>query len=114
VVGSRILVLGLTFKENCPDLRNTKVADLVRELQAANAQVDIHDPHADPEETRRELGIELIATPPPASYDAIVLAVAHKQFIALGPEGIRAFAKQGSVIYDVKGVLPKDAVDDRL
>jgi UDP-N-acetyl-D-glucosamine/UDP-N-acetyl-D-galactosamine dehydrogenase len=114
VVGSRILVLGLAFKEDCPDLRNTKVVDMVRELEVANAQVDIHDPWVDADEVRHEYGLQLTAAPGPASYDAIILAVAHRQFADLGAAGIRAFGKPKSILYDVKGLLPHDAVDDRL
>ncbi|HRQ65720.1 MAG TPA: nucleotide sugar dehydrogenase [Xanthomonadaceae bacterium] len=114
VVGSRILVLGLTFKENCPDLRNTKVADLVRELKAVNARVDVHDPHADPHAARVELGIEPIASPEAGAYDAIILAVAHAEFADQGEQLIRAFAKPECVIYDIKGVLPRELVDGRL
>lgn len=113
VVGSRILVLGLTFKEDCPDLRNTRVVDIVRELQAANAQVDIHDPNADAGEAKRELGLELVAKPEAGTYDAIVLAVAHKQFLEL-PGGVAAFVRNPGVVFDVKGVLPAGVADARL
>ena len=113
VVGSRILVLGLTFKEDCPDLRNTRVVDIVRELLAANAQVDVHDPNADAEEARRELGIELVAKPEAGAYDAVVLAVAHKEFLEL-PGGVAAFGRDPSVVFDVKGVLPAGVADARL
>ena len=113
VVGSRILVLGLTFKEDCPDLRNTRVVDIVRELQAANAQVDIHDPWADVGEAKRELGIDLVLKPEAGAYDAVLLAVAHKQFIDL-PGGVAAFGRDPSVVFDVKGVLPAGVADARL
>ena len=113
VVGSRILVLGLTFKEDCPDLRNTRVIDVVRELQAANAQVDVHDPLADPEAARREFGIELVPQPQAHAYDAVVLAVAHAPFLDI-PGGIAGFCREPSVVFDVKGVLPPGAADARL
>jgi len=113
VVGSRILVLGLTFKEDCPDLRNTRVVDIVRELQAANAQVDVHDPWADVGEAKRELGIDLVLKPEAGAYDAVLLAVAHKQFIDL-PGGVAAFGRDPSVVFDVKGVLPAGVADARL
>ena len=113
VVGSRILVLGLTFKEDCPDLRNTRVVDIVRELQAANAQVHVHDPWADVGEAKRELGIDLVLKPEAGAYDAVLLAVAHKQFIDL-PGGVAAFGKTPSVVFDVKGVLPAGVADARL
>jgi UDP-N-acetyl-D-galactosamine dehydrogenase len=114
VVGSRVLVLGITFKEDCPDLRNTRVREIVDELRACHAQVDVCDPHADKEECERECGIRPIDVPQAAGYDAIVLAVAHKEFRALGFAGIRAFAKTNAVIYDVKYLLPANAVDGRL
>jgi UDP-N-acetyl-D-galactosamine dehydrogenase len=114
VVGSRILVLGTAYKENCADLRNTKVVDLVRELQAANARVEVHDPWVDPDLARQEYALELVAEPRVGSYDAIILAVAHRQFLDLGANGIRAYGKPESLLYDVKGVLPREAVDGRL
>ena len=113
-VGSRILVLGLGFKENCPDLRNTRVIDLIGELRQFRAQVDVHDPWVDARQAEHEYGIQLTEVPEAASYDAIVLAVAHREFAALGAAGIRAFGKPGAVLYDVKYVLPKEAVDGRL
>lgn len=114
VVGSRVLVLGVTFKEDCPDLRNTRVREIVDELHACHAQVDVYDPHADKGECERECGIRPIDHPQARSYDAIVLAVAHAEFRALGIAGVRAFAKPNSIIYDVKYLLPADAVDGRL
>jgi UDP-N-acetyl-D-galactosamine dehydrogenase len=113
VVGSRVLVLGLTFKEDCPDLRNTRVVDIVRELQAANARVDIHDPNADADEAKREFGIELVAKPGAGTYDAVVLAVAHRRFLDL-PGGVAAFLREPGVVFDVKGVLPPGVADARL
>jgi UDP-N-acetyl-D-glucosamine/UDP-N-acetyl-D-galactosamine dehydrogenase len=111
---SRILVLGLTFKENCPDIRNSKVADMVRELEDLGARVAVHDPWVNPEEARAEHGIELVATPDAGAYDAIVMAVAHDEFRALGAAGVRAFGADTSVVYDIKHVLPAEAVDGRL
>jgi UDP-N-acetyl-D-galactosamine dehydrogenase len=113
-VGARILVLGLGFKENCPDLRNTRVIDLIEELRQFRAQVDVHDPWVDAGQAEHEYGIQLTEIPRAAGYDAIVLAVAHREFIALGAAGIRAFGKPGAVLYDVKSILPKEAVDGRL
>jgi UDP-N-acetyl-D-glucosamine/UDP-N-acetyl-D-galactosamine dehydrogenase len=112
--GARVLCLGLTFKENCPDVRNTKVADVVRELQSFGCRVDVHDPWVDPEEAHHEYGIAMVAKPEKGSYDAIVVAVAHKQFVALGPKEIRAFGSPNVVIYDIKHVLPKNDSDGRL
>ncbi len=114
VVGSRVLVLGITFKEDCPDLRNTRVREIVDELRACHAQVDVYDPHADKGECERECGMRPIDAPQAASYDAIVVAVAHRQFRELGITGVRAFAKPNAVIYDVKYLLPANAVDGRL
>ena len=111
---ARILVMGLAFKENCPDARNTKVVNIVREFDSYGAQVDVWDPWVDPAEVRDEYGIELIEEPAARAYDVVVIAVAHEQFRALGAEGIRAFCKPNAVLYDIKYVLPADAVDDRL
>jgi UDP-N-acetyl-D-galactosamine dehydrogenase len=115
VVGSRVLVMGLTFKENCPDLRNSKIADVVEALQQCNAKVDVFDPWADPAEARREYGVDLLKTWPHAgTYDAIILAVAHKDFVEFGPDAIRALGKPGAVTFDVKGIFPKVESDGRL
>jgi UDP-N-acetyl-D-galactosamine dehydrogenase len=111
---ARILVLGLTFKENCPDVRNTKVVDIVKELKSYGAYVDIHDPWANREEARAEHGVELAVDPEKSAYDVVVLAVAHKQFKEMGIDGIRAFGTPNSVIYDVKYLLPSNLADDRL
>ncbi|MFC3652099.1 nucleotide sugar dehydrogenase [Dyella humi] len=113
--GSRVLVLGLTFKENCPDLRNTRVIDLVRELQSFGAAVDVHDPWADAEETRKHYGLNLLpSVEAKGSYAAVVLAVAHEQFKAGVAYDVRALAMPHGVVYDIKGVLPKELVDARL
>lgn len=114
VVGSRVLVLGITFKEDCPDLRNTRVREIVDELRACHAQVDVFDPNADKDECERECGIRPIENPDIGVYDAIVLAVAHRQFREMGIAGVRALTKENAVIYDVKYLLPADAVDGRL
>ena len=115
VAGARILILGLTFKENCPDLRNTRVVDLVREFREYGAQVDVHDPWAAPEEAGHEYGLVPVSEPHAATYDAVILAVGHDQFRRLGGRGVRAFCRpDAGIVYDVKGVLPRDAVDGRL
>ena len=114
VAGAEVLVLGLAFKEDCSDLRNTRVADLVAELVSYDAEVDIHDPRVDAAEARREYGFELLPELGRKHYDAVILAVAHAEFVKLGAPGIRALCKPGGVLFDVKHVLPKDAVDDRL
>ena len=112
-VQARVLVLGLSFKENCPDLRNTRVVDILDTLRSYNAVVEVHDPWVDAAEAQHEYGLKL-ATPQPDTYDAIIVAVGHESFHELGAEGIRAFGKPDAVIYDVKGILPRDAVDGRL
>jgi len=113
-VRARILVLGLAFKENCPDLRNTRVVDIVESLRGYSAEVDIFDPWVDAAEARHEYGLDLIGTPPQAGYDAVIVAVGHRQFAELGSAGMRAFGKPSSVLYDVKYVLPREMVDGRL
>jgi UDP-N-acetyl-D-galactosamine dehydrogenase len=114
VVGSRILVLGLTFKENCPDLRNTRVTDIVRELEAAHATVDVYDPCADADDAERRLGLRPVAEPEAGAYDAIVLAVAHRQFAALDAADIRAWGREVCAIFDIKSALPDGLADARL
>jgi UDP-N-acetyl-D-galactosamine dehydrogenase len=112
--GARVLVLGLAFKENCPDVRNTKVADVVKELASFGCKVEVHDPWANSAEAEHEYGISLVAKPKPGSYDGIVVAVAHKEFVEMGAAGIRAFGSPNTVIFDIKHVLPKEASDGRL
>ena len=112
--GARVLVLGLAFKENCPDLRNTRVIDVVRELQSYSIEVDVHDPWVAPAYAQHEYGLTPIAAPQSGAYDAVVLAVAHTQFRELGASGLRAFGKPGAVLFDVKAILPAAAVDARL
>ncbi|PTU32380.1 Vi polysaccharide biosynthesis UDP-N-acetylglucosamine C-6 dehydrogenase TviB [Stenotrophobium rhamnosiphilum] len=115
IKSSRVLVLGLTFKENCPDLRNTRVVDLVREFESYGSVVDIYDPWADVAEAKAEYGLNLLPEKPqPHIYDAIVLAVAHNEFKAMGSEGVRNLGNSRSVLYDIKGALPKADVDGRL
>ncbi|MCC6944791.1 MAG: hypothetical protein IT335_09460 [Thermomicrobiales bacterium] len=109
VEGSRVLVLGITFKENCPDVRNSKAIDIIRELQDFGCLVSVADPWADAEEVRREYDLPL--TDAAGSYEAIVLAVAHREYRDLDVK--RHLAAQG-VLFDVKGVLPRQIVDDRL
>lgn len=113
-VGARILILGLAFKENCPDLRNTRVVDIVETLHGYNVDTDVHDPWVNAAEAEREYAIKPVERPQPGTYDAIVVAVGHRQFVTMGIDGVRALGKPGSVIYDVKYILPSDAVDGRL
>ena len=115
VLRSKVLVLGLTFKENCPDLRNSKVVDIVHTLERYNTQVDVFDPWIDVEEARHEYGIECLKEMPgPGQYAAIVLAVSHREFAELGEAGIKALGQPGAVLYDVKSVFPLGAADGRL
>ena len=114
VMDANILILGLTFKENCPDLRNTRVVDIVREFRDYNACVDVYDPWVDPVEAKHEYDIEPVQDPLPGHYDAIILAVAHRQFREMGIERIRQLGKPNSVLFDVKYILPATAVDGRL
>ena len=114
VAGSRILLLGLTFKENCPDLRNTRVVELARALEDYRATVEIHDPWADRHEALHEYGVRLVEEPQRGAYDAVIVAVAHDEFRALGIDGLRRLGHAGTVYYDIKGIFPKDAVDARL
>lgn len=114
VVDAKVLVLGLTFKENCPDIRNTRAIDIVRELQGFHAQVDVYDPWANSEDVRHEYGITPVSSLKKGHYDAVILAVAHRQFREMGTAQIRALGKSAHVLFDVKGLLPADQVDDRL
>ena len=111
---ARILVMGLTFKENCPDIRNSKVVDLVRELGSLAMEVVVYDPLASPAEVRREYGIELAETIPQGPFDSIVLAVRHDQISQLGVGRLREMLVPGGVLYDLKQVLPVEASDARL
>jgi UDP-N-acetyl-D-galactosamine dehydrogenase len=114
VVDAHVLVLGLTFKENCPDLRNTRVIDIINEFKSYNATVEVFDPWVDAEEAWHEYGIRPITAPEVGRYDAVILAVAHQQFKDWGAEKIRALGKPNSVLFDVKYVLPTTVVDGRL
>ncbi len=115
VLGSKVLVLGLTFKENCPDVRNTKVVDIVKALRGYNIQVDVYDPWIDVVDTVHEYGLQcLTQAPATGQYSAIVLAVGHKQFIELGEKGIKAWGRPKCVVFDVKSILPLGAADGRL
>ncbi len=114
VDGARVLVLGLTFKENCPDLRNTRVVDVVEELRDFGCSVDVHDPWADAEEARHEYGLDLIGTPDTGAYDGVVLAVAHDVFRAAGPATLRSFCRDAGVFCDLRSVFARDDSDLRL
>jgi UDP-N-acetyl-D-glucosamine/UDP-N-acetyl-D-galactosamine dehydrogenase len=112
--GARVLVMGLTFKENCPDIRNTRIVDIVTELKDYGCQVDVYDPWVNPEEAQHEYGISPIQSVAPLTYDGIVLAVAHQQFKTMGKDAIRALGKPVHVLYDLKYLLGADESDLRL
>lgn len=114
VNGANILLLGITFKENCPDIRNTKVVDVANELQAYHVNLDIYDPWADADEVKDEYGLSLVEKPQQGKYDAIIAAVAHHQFTSWHSDELKALGKPNSVIFDLKYMFDKDAVDLRL
>jgi len=114
VVDANILIMGLTFKENCPDLRNTRVVDLVGEFQSFNCHVDIYDPWVDKKEADHEYGISLVDVPVEGKYDAVILAVAHREFVEMGAEQLRKLGRENHVLYDIKYILGADEVDGRL
>lgn len=115
VAGAKILVLGLTFKENCPDLRNSRVIDVIRGLESFHAKVDVYDPWADISDAKHEYNITLRKSlPAPNTYDAVVLAVSHAEFLKMGAKKIRAICKKGGIFYDVKGLFKKSESDERL
>lgn len=114
VNGARVLVMGLTFKENCPDIRNTRVVDIVGELEAMNVGVDIYDPWADRAKVKHEYGLATVAAPEQGAYDAVIIAVAHREFREAGIDAIRGYCKPTHVVYDVKYAFGADEVDGRL
>lgn len=114
VEGAKVLILGLSFKENCPDIRNTRVVDIVDELRDYHIEVDVYDPWVDPNEVKEEYGIELKDKPEMGVYDSIIVAVSHDEFKSMGAENIRALGKKKHVLYDLKYVLDADIADIRL
>ena len=114
VDGARVLVLGLAFKENCPDLRNTRVVDVIAELESYGCRVDVHDPWVDAAEARAEYGLELVEAPETGAYDGVVLAVAHRQFSSAGSDLFRSYARPAHVFYDLKHVFADESSDLRL
>lgn len=114
VSGSRVLVMGLTFKENCPDIRNTKVVDIIQELNSFEIEVDVLDPWCDPKEAADQYNISVITNPNELCYEAIIIAVAHKNFKEMGITNIRKLGKENHVIYDLKYVFLKSETDIRL
>jgi UDP-N-acetyl-D-galactosamine dehydrogenase len=114
VDGARVLVMGLAFKENCPDLRNTRVVDIIAELAEYNCQVDVYDPWVSADEAEHEYGIKLTTPSEQGAYDAIIIAVPHAQFRQMGPSAIKGLGRQASVIYDLKYVMAPEDSDLRL
>jgi len=115
IVDAKVLMLGLTFKENCPDLRNTRVVEMVEELsQTYNANVDVFDPWVDRDEAKSLYNLDLVEKPEPATYDAIIVAVSHHQFKEMGLQGVKALGKENHVLYDIKYLFSSDDVDGRL
>ena len=114
VAHARVLVMGFTFKENCPDLRNTRVIDVVRELKEFGCLVDVSDPWVSSEDVEREYGIALVKAAPKGDYDALILAVPHNEYLGMAAGDFRAYLKEGGVLFDLKGVLPLGAADLRL
>jgi len=114
VDGARVLVLGFAFKENCPDLRNTRVIDVVSELRDYGLNVDVHDPWVDPEEALTEYNIQLTASPEVAAYDSVILAVAHDEFKSMGADALRGFGRIGHVFCDLKSIFPNSESSIRL
>ncbi|HEX6929830.1 MAG TPA: nucleotide sugar dehydrogenase [Gammaproteobacteria bacterium] len=114
VAGARILILGLAFKENCPDVRNTRVTDMIEEFCNYHAEVDVHDPWVSPADAAQFECVRLVEHPEPGAYDAVILAVAHREFTAFTSASLLALCKADHVIYDVKNVLPREIVTERL
>jgi UDP-N-acetyl-D-galactosamine dehydrogenase len=114
VVDSNILIMGFTFKAGCPDLRNTRVVDVFEELSGFHCNIDVYDPWIDKEESIREYGITPVEQPEQGKYDAVIIAVEHHQFKAMGIDAIRALGKENHVLYDIKYILPAKQVDGRL
>jgi UDP-N-acetyl-D-galactosamine dehydrogenase len=110
----KILILGLTFKEDCPDLRNTRVIDIINELREFGVEVDVHDPWADTEEAAREYNLDLVQTLKQNTYDAVIVTVSHKQYRGMTVADLRALCKERSIIYDVKSLFPRNLVDGSL
>jgi len=114
LAGARVLVMGFTFKENCADTRNTRVADIVSELSAYSMKPDVYDPWVDAAAVRSEYGIAPVASPEAGAYDAIIVAVAHREFVDMGSAAIRTLGKPAAVLYDIKGIFGKSGADLRL
>ena len=114
IVNAKVLVLGLTFKENCPDLRNTRVVEIIEELTNCHAKVDVYDPWADSKQAQEFFGLQIQNKLQESYYDAILLTVSHKQFIEMGEKGIKKLLNSKGIVFDIKGMLPSESVDERL
>ncbi len=114
VIGAKVLIMGLTFKENCADLRNTRVVDIISEMNHYNAEVDVFDPWVNPEEAFEEYSINVISKPQPGSYDAVIVSVGHLEFVSMGIDAIHDLCKENHVVFDVKYIFDKSEVDGRL
>ena len=114
IVGANVLIMGLSFKENCPDLRNTRVIGMVEELESYNANVEVYDPWVNVDDLKNEQQLKVIKQPTKGSYDAIIIAVSHDQFKALGVNAVRAFGKPNHVLYDIKYLFASNETDGRL
>ncbi len=114
IVNAKVLVLGLTFKENCPDLRNTRVVEIIEELSNCHANVDVYDPWADSKQAQEFFGLQIQNKLQESYYDAILLTVSHKQFIEMGEKGIKKLLNSKGIVFDIKGMLPSESVDERL
>ena len=114
VSGAKILIMGLSFKENCPDLRNTKVIDIIEEFKDYGLEVEVYDPWVDSGDARLEYGIEIIPFPPEHEYDGVVLAVGHREFVNMPIAQIRSFMKEQAILFDVKNILPSEEIDGSL
>jgi UDP-N-acetyl-D-glucosamine/UDP-N-acetyl-D-galactosamine dehydrogenase len=114
VVDANILIMGLAFKENCPDLRNSRVIDMIDEFSTYHTNIDVYDPWVNKDEAQKEYNISLVEKPAAGSYDAVILAVAHQKFLDMGGKSIRALGKPDCILFDIKSALPKDLVDARL
>lgn len=114
IVDANILIMGLSFKEDYPDLRNTKIIDLITELAPYNANVDVYDPWVSHEEAKHEYDIDLIDAPKKGGHDAIIIAVSHQQLKDMGSENLHALGKSNHVLFNIKYILPSESVDGRL
>ena len=114
VVDSKILILGFSFKENCPDSRNTRVVDIMNDLMHSHCNVDIYDPWVNSQEVYNEYGIQIVNKPETGCYDAVIIAVAHDEFKKMKLNGIKSLCNENHVIYDVKHILDKSDADGRL